>query len=99
MVRFGKKRKLCPGYAGPSKIVRRFSNVEYGLEFPLEMNTIHSVFHVSILRKIMGDTKFIVPLEDVNIEENFIYEEVPMEIQDRLVNKLRNKDVVSIKIL
>ena len=60
---------------------------------------VHPVFHVSMLRKCLGDPSSIVPLEVINVEENLTYEEVPVEILDRQVKKLRNKEVASVKVL
>ena len=33
------------------------------------------------------------------IEENLTYEEVPIEILDRQVKRLRNKEIASVKVL
>ena len=60
---------------------------------------VHPVFHVSMLRKFIGDENTIVLLQDVTIEENLRYEEVPVEILDRQVKKLRNKEISSVKVL
>jgi len=57
------------------------------------------VFHVSMLKKCIGDPVSILPLEGLGINENLSYEEVPVEILDRQVKKLRNKEVASIKVL
>lgn len=80
-------------------MVRRVGKVSYELELQSEMNIIHSVFYVSMLRKFVGDPNSIVPLEDVSVEENLTYKKVLVEILDRQVNKLRNKEVASVKIL
>lgn len=60
---------------------------------------VHSVFHVSMFKKFMGVSNPIVPLIDVNMETNLTYKEFLAEILDRQAKKLRNKDVVSIKVL
>ena len=78
IVRFGKKGNLRPRYVGPYKIVKRVDSVAYELEFPFEMSMVHPMFHVSMLRKCLGDPSSIVPLEVVNVEENLSYEEVPV---------------------
>ena len=99
VVRFGKQGKLSPRYVGPYQIVKRVGSVAYELELPLEMSMVHPVFHVSMLRKCLGDPSSIVPLDMVNVEENLSYEEVPVEILDRQVKRLRNKEIATVKVL
>ena len=55
VMRFGKKGKLSPGYAVPYKILKRFVKVAYELELPAELAAVHPVFHISLLKKCMGD--------------------------------------------
>ena len=52
-----------------------------------------------MLKKCIGDPVSILPLEGLGVDENLSYEEVPVEILDRQVKKLRNKEVVSVKVL
>ena len=59
---------------------------------------VHLVFHVSSLRKFIGDENTIVPLLNVTIVENLSYEEVPVEILDREVKRLRTKEIASDKL-
>ncbi|WMV06986.1 hypothetical protein MTR67_000371 [Solanum verrucosum] len=100
VVRFGKKGKLSPRYVGPYKVMRRIGKVAYELELPSEMDLVHPVFHASMLRKCVGDPNAIVPLDVVGVvEDNLTYEEVPVQILDRQVKRLRNKDVASVKVL
>ncbi|XP_049391776.1 uncharacterized protein LOC125856306 [Solanum stenotomum] len=99
VMRFGKKGKLSPRYIGPYKIIRRVSQVAYELDLPQELSTVHPVFHVSMLRKCIGDPSRITPTEDVHVTEDLTYEEVPIAILDRQVKKQRNKEVASVKVL
>ena len=99
VVRFGKKGKLSPRFVGPYRILKRVGKVAYELELPQEMELVHPVFHVSMLRKCLGDPTSIIPLDEVIIEDNLTYEEVPVDIFDRQVKRLRNKDVASVKVL
>ena len=98
-MRFGKKGKLSPSYIGPYKILRRVWNVSYELDLPTELAMVHPVFHVSMLRKFIGDENTIVLLQDVTIEKNLSYEELPIEILERQVKKLRNKEIANVKVL
>ncbi|XP_075080342.1 uncharacterized protein LOC142165861 [Nicotiana tabacum] len=98
-MRFGKKGKLSPGCVGPYKIIRRIGRVAYELDLPLELEAVHPVFHVSMLRKCIGDPSRITPIEDIHIAEDLSYAEVPVAILDRQVRKLQTKEVASVKVL
>ncbi|WMV09689.1 hypothetical protein MTR67_003074 [Solanum verrucosum] len=52
-----------------------------------------------MLKKCMGDPSLIIPTEDIEIKDNLSYEEIPVQILDRQVRKLRTKEVVSFKVL
>ncbi|XP_070039256.1 uncharacterized protein [Nicotiana tomentosiformis] len=99
VMRFGKKGKLNPRYVGPYKIIRRIGKVAYELDLPLELEAVHPVFYVSMLRKCIGDHSRIMPIEDIHIAEDLSYAEVPVVILDRQVRKLRTKEVASVKVL
>ena len=47
----------------------------------------------------MGYPESILPIEDIGMKDNLYYEEVPVQILDREVEKLRNKEVASVKVL
>ena len=51
VLRFGKRGKLSPRYIGPYRIVERIGEVAYRLELSSDLDRIHDVFHVSMLRK------------------------------------------------
>ncbi|WMV24085.1 hypothetical protein MTR67_017470 [Solanum verrucosum] len=59
----------------------------------------HPIFHVSFLKKCIGDPTTIVLLEDVRVKESLSYKDVPVETLDCQVRKLRNKEVASMKVL
>ena len=56
-------------------------------------------FYVSMLKKCIGDPISILPVEGLGIKEEISNEEVPVEILDRQIKKLRNKEVASVKVL
>ncbi|XP_070054114.1 uncharacterized protein [Nicotiana tomentosiformis] len=72
--------------------------VAYELELPSELEFVHLIFHVSMLRKCIGDLSRVVPIKDVQVTEDLSYEEVLVAILDQQVCKLRTKDVASVKI-
>ena len=61
MMIFGKKLKLNLRYVGPHKILKRYGKVSYELELPTKLAVVHPVFHISLLKKCMGDPTSIVP--------------------------------------
>ena len=53
VLKFGKKEKLSPRYIVPYKISKRFVNVTYELDLPQELEAVHPVFDVSMLREVL----------------------------------------------
>ena len=49
------KLKLNPKYIGPNNIPKRIGQVAYELEFPTELAVVHPIFHISLLKKCVGD--------------------------------------------
>ncbi|XP_059281553.1 uncharacterized protein LOC132035295 [Lycium ferocissimum] len=99
VMRFGKKGKLSPRYIGPYQIVRTIGKVAYELDLPADLGAVHPVFHVSMLRKCIGDPSRVFPVDDIQVTEELSYEEQPIAILDRQVKRLRNKDMISVKVL
>ena len=52
-----------------------------------------------MLKKCIGDPESILPIKGLGVKYNLSYEEVLVEILNRQVMKLRNKEVVSAKVL
>ncbi|WMV14492.1 hypothetical protein MTR67_007877 [Solanum verrucosum] len=98
VMRFGKKEKLSPRYVGPYRSLKRISKVASELELPAALATVHPVFHISLLKKCVGDPASVVPLETVAVKDSLYYDDVPVEIFDRQVRRLRNKEVASVKV-
>ncbi|XP_047253640.1 uncharacterized protein LOC124887765 [Capsicum annuum] len=71
----------------------------YELDLSQELSMVDPVFHVSMLRKCIGDPSHVIPTIDVKVTKELTYEEVPTAILDRQVNKLRNKEVALVKVL
>ncbi|KAK4734358.1 hypothetical protein R3W88_008619 [Solanum pinnatisectum] len=99
VMRFGKKGKFSPWYIGPYRISKRMGNVAYELELQQELAAVHPVFHISMLKKCMGDPSLIIPTENIEIKNSLSYEEISVQILDRQVRKLRTKEVASVKVL
>ncbi|XP_052486333.1 uncharacterized protein LOC128041064 [Gossypium raimondii] len=52
----------------------------HGLELPPELDRIHDVFHVSILRRYRSDLMHIVPVEEIEVKLDLTFEEEPVQI-------------------
>ena len=74
VVRFGNKGKLSPHYMGPYEMFQRVGKVAYELKLPIELASVHPIFHVSILKKCIGDPESILPIEGTGVKDNLSYE-------------------------
>ncbi|WMV42112.1 hypothetical protein MTR67_035497 [Solanum verrucosum] len=99
VMRFGKKGKHSPRYISPYKISKRVGNIAYELELSSELAAVHMVFHIYMLNKCLGDLALIVTIKNIGIKDNLSYEEIPIQILDHQVCKLRTEDVASVKVL
>ena len=57
------------------------------------------MFHVSMLKKCLGDPSLIIPTENVGIKYNLSNEEISVQILYHKFRKLRTKEVASVKVL
>ena len=99
VLRFGKKGKLSPRFIGPFEILKRVGKVAYELALPPNLQHIHNVFHVSMLRRYHSDISHIIEYETVEIQPDLSYEEKPVKILDRKEQILRNKTISLERVL
>ena len=59
----------------------------------------HPVFHVSMLRKYVKDPSHVLKHQAVSLSSNLTFEARPIQIVDRRVRRLRNKEVASVKVV
>lgn len=86
-----KDNKLSPKYYGPYKVLQKIGTMAYKLELP-SSSCIHPVFHVSCLKKVIGDklpVQTILP--ELDEEGKIILE--PEEIIDTKIRQLRNRSI------
>lgn len=55
-----KSKKLSPKFIGPFQILKRVGPVAYEIALPPNLANLHSVSHVSQLRKYMADSSHII---------------------------------------
>ena len=90
ILHFGRKGKLSPRFIGPYGILERVGPQAYRLAL---------VFHMSMLRRYRSDTSHILPVQDIQVQENFTFDEEPIAILNREIRQLRNKKVSLVKVL
>jgi hypothetical protein len=94
-----RSRKLTPRFIGPYQIHGRVGKVAYRIALPPSLSNLHNVFHVSQLRKYVPDPTHVIEAEDIQVRENLTVETIPLRIDGREVKKLRNKEIVSVKVV
>ncbi|XP_059289532.1 uncharacterized protein LOC132043068 [Lycium ferocissimum] len=98
VIRLGKRGKLSPRYIGPFEIIDRVGNVTYELALPPGLAGVNQAFYISMLKKHHADGTYICHCDSILLDENLTYEEVPIVILDRQVQKLRSKEIPSLKV-
>lgn len=73
--------------------------MSYESELTGELATIHLIFHISLLKKCVGDRASIVLLESEAVKDSLTYEDVPVYILYRHVRRLKKKEVTLVKLL
>ena len=71
VMRFGKNGKLSPRFIGPYEVIEKVGPVAYILALPPELEKIHNVFHVSMLRRYWSDSSHVVSLEMIELRPDF----------------------------
>ncbi|GJW04234.1 hypothetical protein Tco_1563090 [Tanacetum coccineum] len=62
------------------QIIARVGTVAYRLELPERLNRVHSMFHVSKLKKCMADEPLAIPLDEIQVDDKLNFIEEPVEI-------------------
>ncbi|KAI3740185.1 hypothetical protein L2E82_30607 [Cichorium intybus] len=98
MIRFGKRGKLNPRYIGPFEILARIGPVAYKLQLPQELSNVHPTFHVYNLKKCLSDETLVIPLDDIEVNENLHFVEEPVEIMDREIKRTKQSRIPIVKV-
>ena len=99
ILRFGRKGKLSPRFIDPYEILERVGPVVYCLELTPKLAKLHDVLHVSMLRRYCYDPSHILPVQEIQVQEDLSYDEEPKAILAREVKQLWNKQVPLVKVL
>ena len=80
-------------------ILEKIRSVAYRLALPHDLEWIHDVFHVSILRKYISDTSHVLKVPPIELNEDLSFEVQPVGIVDQRMKELRNKVILMVKVL
>ncbi|GKE14657.1 hypothetical protein Tco_1422234, partial [Tanacetum coccineum] len=80
------------------KIIAKVGTVAYRLELPEQLSRVHSTFHVSNMKKCLFDETFVIPLDEIQIDDKLHFVEEPVEIMDREVKCLKKSHIPIVKV-
>ncbi|GJU35793.1 putative reverse transcriptase domain-containing protein [Tanacetum coccineum] len=98
VIRFKKRGKLNPRYIRPLKVLAKVGTVAYRLELLYQLSRVHSIFHVSNLKKCYTDEPLAIPLDEIQINDKLNFIEEPVEIMDREVKRLKQSRITIVKV-
>jgi hypothetical protein len=98
MTRFGVKGKLAPRYIGLFPILEQCETVAYRLQLPETLSAVHSVFHVSQLKKCLWVPDRTIDVVGVTLEPDLTYSEHPIQVLDQKGKVTRRRTLKFYKI-
>ncbi len=98
-MRFSRKGKSSPHFIGTYEVLERLGPLAYRLALPPELEKIHNIFRLSMLRRYRSDPSHILLVEEIEVNSDLTYKEEPIEILAYKVKQLRNKQIPLVKVL
>ncbi|GJX44823.1 putative reverse transcriptase domain-containing protein [Tanacetum coccineum] len=80
------------------KIISKVGTVAYRQEFPGKLSRVHSMFHVSKLKKCMADEPLAILLDEIRVDDKLNFVEEPVEVMDREVKRLKQSRIPIVKV-
>ncbi|XP_040950753.1 uncharacterized protein [Gossypium hirsutum] len=99
VLRFSLKGKLSLRFIEPYQILKRVGLVVYQLELRPDLDRIHDVFHILMLRRCCSDPTHIVPVKEIEVRPNLTFEEESVQILNHDVKFLQKKSIPLVKVL
>nr|GEZ03786.1 hypothetical protein [Tanacetum cinerariifolium] len=81
-----------------NKALARVGTVAYQLELPEQLSRVHSMFHVSKLKKCMADEPLAIPLDEIQVDDKLNFIRKPVKIMDREVKCLKQSCISIVKV-
>jgi hypothetical protein len=99
VVRFGVSGKLSPRYIGLFSILAQVGSLAYRLQLLDSMARVHTVFHVSMLRKFLRDPDHQIELEPIVVHQDLTLECRPVRILESSEHVLRRRSIKYVRVL
>ncbi|XP_073120823.1 uncharacterized protein [Henckelia pumila] len=99
VMRFGKICKLSSRYIGLFEILEKIGARAYRVALPPNFEDVHNVFHISMLRKYVENPSHVIRHEPVEWTPDLSYEDMHVQILDRQVRRLMNREIPMVKDL
>ena len=80
VVRFDKRGKLRPRFIGSYTVEKKICEVAYRLRLPASLLGVHNVFHVSVLKKVLGRSEVLDPSLLFNVKANGTFKLEPVAL-------------------
>ena len=90
---------MNPRYIRPFRILERIGLIAYHLKLPRDLEQIHDIIHVLMLRKYILDPSHVLEISLVELREDLSFEVQPIGILYHREKVLRNKVVTMVKVL
>lgn len=82
VMHFGKKNKLSLMYIRPFEVLKEVGSITYKMALPPSISRVHTVFHVSMLKKYHEDRYYIIRWDPKLFEKELSYKEELITILD-----------------
>ncbi|GJX55859.1 putative reverse transcriptase domain-containing protein, partial [Tanacetum coccineum] len=76
----------------------RLERLPNRLDLPQELSMVHHIFHVSNLKKCYTDEPLVMPLEGIHVDDKLQFVEMPIEIMEREIKRLKQSRIPLVKV-
>nr|GEZ43713.1 putative reverse transcriptase domain-containing protein [Tanacetum cinerariifolium] len=76
----------------------RVDPVAYTLQIHEELSNVHSIFHISNLKKCISYESLVIPMKELRLDDKLNFVEEPVEIKDQEDKQLRQSHIPIVKV-
>ncbi|GKE34687.1 hypothetical protein Tco_1454009, partial [Tanacetum coccineum] len=92
------RRKPLESEVGDHVLLKVIGLVAYRLRLLEELNSVQDTFHVSNLKKCLGNANLHVSLNEIKIDKTLRFVEEPVEIMDHGIKSLKRSRIPLVKV-